>query len=432
MVYKKTMTFILTLIYIILYYIRPFEFSSYFNEVPMILLVGIVGAIFLLFDVLLGNIKLFKNSTDIMMLGFVISLALSHIRHMWFGGAVESIIKFAPSFLGYFLVTHSIKTEQHLKILIRTLILLTLFLSFEGIMEVHYGKSYFGIEPTVEYSVDVDGERIEIERIKWLGPFADPNDLALALVVCVPFLLNKVNRKRYLIIVVLCIILYAIVLTNSRGGMLALIVSILTYYIAKKNNLKGVGLGILFVAILIIIGPSRIGDVSVSGESAYGRVDAWYEGIQIFKEYPFLGSGMGTFVDYHEITAHNSFVLVLAELGFIGFFFFIGMFYFPIKRGYSYLFKMDRSQFDDKSVNLHSAIYGSIIGLIVAMYFLSRSYILLPFMMIGVASASQEILCNKYVHDNISCLSDGQHMRNIFISSVVFIILIYLMTITML
>jgi O-antigen ligase len=48
------------------------------------------------------------------------------------------------------------------------------------------------------------------------------------------------------------------------------------------------------------------------------RLEAWSAGLQLFKSAPLFGTGFGSFTDFNEITAHNSFVLCLAELGLVG------------------------------------------------------------------------------------------------------------------
>ena len=48
------------------------------------------------------------------------------------------------------------------------------------------------------------------------------------------------------------------------------------------------------------------------------RLDLWSEGLQLFKRAPWFGIGFGAFRDFSDITAHNSLVLCLAELGVAG------------------------------------------------------------------------------------------------------------------
>jgi O-antigen ligase len=69
----------------------------------------------------------------------------------------------------------------------------------------------------------------------------------------------------------------------------------------------------------LMLMPSRMQELDVDESSAFGRVDAWYEGLHMFMSHPLFGVGAGNFTDYNELTAHNSLVLVLAETGFFGY-----------------------------------------------------------------------------------------------------------------
>ncbi len=58
-----------------------------------------------------------------------------------------------------------------------------------------------------------------------------------------------------------------------------------------------------------------------------GRVALWQKGIEIIRAHPLLGVGMGNYGQFTDngLTAHNSYVLCAAELGFFGYFFWLGM-----------------------------------------------------------------------------------------------------------
>ena len=124
--------------------------------------------------------------------------------------------------------------------------------------------------------------------------------------------------------------------------------------------------------------------MSASEGSAYGRFEAWYEGFQMFKQSPLFGVGLGMFTDYHELTAHNSFVLVMAELGLFGLFFFTGLFWLPIKELKFALWGAGRSTLAKEEIALLSALAASLAAVMTAMFFLSRSYILVPYMLIAL------------------------------------------------
>src|SRR3546814_19551279 len=65
--------------------------------------------------------------------------------------------------------------------------------------------------------------------------------------------------------------------------------------------------------------PTRMQELDAGESSAYGRIESWYDGIQMFLANPVFGVGVGNFTDHTRLTAHNSFVLVLAATGIVGY-----------------------------------------------------------------------------------------------------------------
>jgi O-antigen ligase len=59
-----------------------------------------------------------------------------------------------------------------------------------------------------------------------------------------------------------------------------------------------------------------------SGEEATSstneRLDCWAEALSIWRSHPLLGVGLGQFGEYNYMTAHNSYLLALSELGLPG------------------------------------------------------------------------------------------------------------------
>ena len=98
--------------------------------------------------------------------------------------------------------------------------------------------------------------------------------------------------------------------------------------------MRGVVLGLILAVFGMTFGPSRMSNMSAAEESANGRLDAWYAGFQMFKDNPLFGVGQGMFTDYHYLTAHNSYMLVLSELGFFGSIFFMGFFLVAFQWGW--------------------------------------------------------------------------------------------------
>ena len=78
--------------------------------------------------------------------------------------------------------------------------------------------------------------------------------------------------------------------------------------------------GLLALIGVLMMLPSRLSELDAGESSAAGRVDAWYSGLEMFLQSPLFGIGPGLFADNNaNLTAHNSFVLVMAEMGLVGY-----------------------------------------------------------------------------------------------------------------
>ncbi|MFZ4860145.1 MAG: O-antigen ligase family protein [Desulfuromonadaceae bacterium] len=358
-----------------------------------------------------------------MMFGYLIAIEISHISHVYVGGAINSFNIILPTITGFFLVICFIDSRHHLRLLIFLLVALSTFLAYEGCLQHNTGFSHGGLEPYYENKYLTDGENIKVPRIRWYGVFNDPNDLGLALVLVVPFLLNMLLQRHLVVpLMTLPFIGLSIFYTNSRGTALAGLVAIGTYFIVRYRSLYGVVAGGLLAVVLLFFGPSRMSSVSASEESAYGRIEAWYEAYQMFKASPLFGVGQGRFTEFHTLTAHNSFVLVMAELGIFGLFFFTGLFYFPYYWLWDNFVKKGGSNIDREDTGLVSASFASLTGMLASMFFISRSYILLPFILVALVTGITRVIDSE--KQSVANDEDvkPKHFRNIFILTVLQII----------
>jgi putative inorganic carbon (hco3(-)) transporter len=381
------MLFFLTCLYTILYYIRPSEWVPGMIGTPLMFLVGLVSITGICFALLGGKGNLFASGAASMTLGYGLAILCSQLSKGYFTGTVQAFNAASPAIVGYFLIVSSLDSRERLNRFVLLLILLSTFLAFEGWLQHATGFSHGGMDPYLEHKIYDDGTAITVPRIRWYGTFNDPNDLGLALVIVIPFLLDMMLRGRYLLPVgSLALVTTAIYFTNSRGSVLAALASTMAYFVFRYRSMKGLVLGFILAVPLLIFGPSRMSQVTASEESAHGRVDAWYQGYQMFKAHPFFGVGQGMFTDYHPITAHNSFVLVMAELGMVGTFFFTGIIYYAFFWVWQGYFRRP-AMASAADAGLISATYASLSGLLAAMFFLSRAYVLVPFIVLALATA---------------------------------------------
>lgn len=240
----------------------------------------------------------------------------------------------------------------------------------------------------------------DARRITYLGFFNDPNDIGMFLVMNIPFVIYFFVRggtiSKILSLLALVTLLYGVHITHSRGTALGVVALIGAYYLVVKAGAR------LFIAAMcasplaIIILTFLQKNVD---ESASGRLEAWYTGIQMLISYP-LGIGKGAFADHHGLTAHNSYVLVAGELGFIGYSLWGGAIFSIVLAGYLFIKKsknihedLDEEAKDELRIN--KALFFSMVGFMITSFFLSRSYTVLLFIFVGITMASHHRVINK-------------------------------------
>jgi O-antigen ligase len=177
---------------------------------------------------------------------------------------------------------------------------------------------------------------------------SDPNNLAMTLALALPiaWYLGMTYRQpllRWICRAYLPIGLLAIGLTGSRGGMITSIVALLIVPLSMTN--LSPGRMVTAVAMLGISGALAVTYVpetvierlattqeSVLGRSLGGRFRLWKAGIHAFTEQPIMGYGTSAFrsatmAELGALTqvAHNSYISVAVEEGFVGLMLFLSM-----------------------------------------------------------------------------------------------------------
>jgi len=229
----------------------------------------------------------------------------------------------------FFIIANVIDTEARIATLIRVLALASCIPAIGAIWSHAAGEHL-----------------VEGDRAGWIGVFANPNDLAYYLVVGVAMVLAAANaahsrRRKVAWWLLMAPIFYAILLTQSRGGMLAACVVGLFWALRSFKRAPLVIGAACIAAAIVFVSPNnpwsrRTQEATAYGEdvSAQGRIDAWRTGLNIARERPFTGVGAGAFViawpqfapgDAGEArTQHNTFIQLLSELGIPALLIFIG------------------------------------------------------------------------------------------------------------
>ena len=147
--------------------------------------------------------------------------------------------------------------------------------------------------------------------------------------------------------------------------------AVLAYVFCRR---WGIARGLLIAGVIgaavFAAGPSRLADMSVSEESASGRIVAWQQGLELLKWRPILGVGFMSFTDYHPLTAHNSVVLCAAELGIVGLYVWMLL----IVTSFHETFVVENRARDGEYAFYAKVMQLTLIGFFVAAFFLSRTY----------------------------------------------------------
>lgn len=171
-----------------------------------------------------------------------------------------------------------------------------------------------------------------------------PNNQAAALLLPLAIVLGRlVLRSRGglpLNLSLTALILLSILMTGSRGGLLALAVTggVLILALPKARRAAMVGTGaaaLVLIALILVVNPAGIGQRQLSAEGGSGRAEVWSVGMHACETYCVTGSGWGTFPEVYEeqrasvpearvlrrgtaYEPHNVWMLVGIELGLLG------------------------------------------------------------------------------------------------------------------
>ena len=408
------MSFLLVFIYLAFVILRPHEYIPAFRDI--MILPPLLAISFLFW--LLSSRKNFAAPQYRLIVVFMLLMAVSVATTGWLGGVVLVLQEFYSVVILFVLLANTVDSSKKMRWLFLLFIASSVVIALHSVWQVKNGIGWTGVSL-------VEG------RIRYTGIFGDPNDLGLLFVISIPMLAYWLASAPWLIIKVMLIgafglIMYGIYLTNSRGTVLGLLTMTLLWLYRKYGALKA-GLFSLFLSPLIAFTPSRMSELNANEASASGRVEAWYAGFQMLKLNPLFGIGKNNFTEYHNLTAHNSFVLVLAETGLIGYFVWLS---FVILSFYMLYLTATNNFVPDKQALVQwqnstseiqpiaNTLIFSFLGFFSAVFFLSRSYNVLVFILCAMSVAHYQNARTEYPDiKNVTFFSSFKSLVFITISS---------------
>jgi len=314
------MGFALTILYIVVTIISPEQFGKEWASYHVVMYLAGITALASLPS--MATYGYWKTSIQTYLLvGFIVAIALSEVAHGWLGGVVESWRLFLPSAAVFFFIVVNVTTIRRLKIVTLAAVASCLFVTVEALCGYYAG--YHGEMFVLQTNISSPQEDVigQLTRIRGAGFLSDPNDLAQILLIVLPLAFIAWRRGRvvtnfFVVLVPAVLLLWTTYLTHSRGGLLAL--TAVALMAARKKLGTSASTALAAVFILGMLALDFTGGRGISAADGADRLEAWANGLEMFKSAPLFGIGFNGFTDLYEITAHNSFILCLAELGLLG------------------------------------------------------------------------------------------------------------------
>jgi O-antigen ligase len=314
------MGFALTILYIIVTIISPEQFGKEWASYHA--LTYLAGITVLASLPTLAAYKYWRSSVQtFLLLGLVGAIALSEVANGWLGGVLESLRAFLPSAAVFFFIVVNVTTIRRLKLVTLAAVASCLVVTVEALCGYYAG--FHGEMFVLQTNIFSPQDEVigQLTRIRGAGFLSDPNDLAQILLIALPLVFIAWRRGRvvanfFVVLVPVALLLWTTYLTHSRGGLIAL--AAVALVLARKKLGTPASMALAGIFLFGMLALDFTGGRGISAADGADRLEAWASGLEMFKSAPFFGIGFNGFTDLYEITAHNSFVLCLAELGILG------------------------------------------------------------------------------------------------------------------
>ncbi len=263
-------------------------------------------------------------------IGYII-LTLPFVK--WPGTALRfGLLEFLKCAVFYIFAVAFIRDQKQLKSYFFLYFVSLLFIVLEPLY-LHISQGRLGY---IDYSMGEEGFLRLSGTTKKVG--GNPNGLASVIAISIPFIFFYYRYYtsrlfKVLLVSLFPVLLYALVLTGSRSGLLAAMTAVTVCALKSKAKV----LNIIIILIIAAGTWTQLGDMhkqryetlvdkNIEGRHGVdGRIEHIRRGLAIFAKRPLAGYGIGTYreanynVNSEDLVSHNFYIGVLVELGIIGF-----------------------------------------------------------------------------------------------------------------
>jgi O-antigen ligase len=357
----------------------------------------LIGLTFLAsFPAVLGQLparRLELRPISVCVLGLLAAIVLSQVVHADLAAAFEGGKEHCKMVVYYLLLAGLVNTPARLRTFLRwlaafaTAAVLVAVLQYHGVLHLETVKR---VTDGAGYDA-ATGTEIVLQRLTGTGSFHDPNDFCILVVVTVLANLYCLTDRRsgvarFLWVGPLLLCLYALALTHSRGGMLALLAGVFALLQARFGWRRALLLAGLLLPGLLVVFAGRQTDFSASDGTGQERLQIWREGVVMFQEAPLFGIGCNQYDKLVGRVAHNSYLHAFTELGFFGGMLFLGAWAVALAALYRYG-RRRQAIIHPELRRLFPYLFGLVAGYAVGMLSLTLCYMLATYTVLGIVTA---------------------------------------------
>ena len=363
-----------------IYCARPEDWIHILSYIPLAKITAIFAmlSLFVNFGKTPRRFKDLPKEASYLLVLIVLLFASAFLSPVWKGGAFFGTIDFAKVYIAWIMTFLLITTLPRLRRIIFIQAVSVAIISFVAIVKGH-----------------------SIPRLNGVigGIYSNPNDLAFAIVLSLPFCLaffvaSKSTFRKSAWCLGMLAMATALFLTASRAGFIDLVIAgaVCLWHFGVKGKRLYLIAGALLVGVVLlpVAGKTLEKRFSAISSDALGsqleeRARGSYEerkilinkSIDAMLHYPILGVGVGNFVVYSEIwkTVHVSYLQVGAEGGIAVLILYLLFF----RRGFVNVNFLRRSHADAEAKLFAGALHSSLVGFVVGACFAPEAYQYFPY-----------------------------------------------------
>jgi len=374
----------------IVYCSRPEDWIPGLHYIPMAKITGIFAALGLLLSLGKTQRKLKDLPREsFYLLAMIGVLTLSALfSPIWRGGAMVHTADFAKVYLAFVLTFLVVTSQSRLR---RIIYIQAASVAVISVVSIVMGRN----QPRLQGVIG--------------GIYSNPNDLAFAVVLSLPFCLAFLLTSKNILMKLgwlagMLVMGLTLFMTASRGGFVTLVVAgvVTLWHFGVRGRRLGliVGSGFTAVLLLVVAGKPLLkrmeaiqGGANAQGVGATSAYESYEQrkalmvrALQGIEEHPVLGLGVRNFSVYSGVwvDVHMTYLEIAVEGGIPSLILYLMFF----GRGFSNLRKLRRRKdLDADTKLLVGALHSSMVGFVIGALFSPEAYQFFPYFAVAYTSA---------------------------------------------